>query len=92
MAETDFSKDYDEKNLSVKQIRIRADKEIVKQRKTIVEHPFGTVKRNMDGEYCLTRGLRNVLGEFSLTFFAYNFKRVINIFGVPKLLESIAGQ
>jgi len=81
MAKKDFSKEYNDRDLTVKQIRIAPNKEFVRQRKAIVEHPFGTIKRNMDGGYCLTKGLKNVLGEFSLTFLAYNIKRVINILG-----------
>jgi transposase len=90
MEETDFSKEYNDENLYVKQVRITADKTIVKQRKSIVEHVFGTIKRNMDAEYCLTKGLGNVEGEFSLTFLAYNIKRVINILGVRKMIVNMA--
>ena len=89
MAESDFTKHYDDKGLFVKQIRITPDKELIKQRKSICEHPFGTIKRNMDAGYCLTKGLRNVSGEFSLTFLAYNLKRVINILGVKRLIECV---
>jgi hypothetical protein len=91
MAEEDFSKSYNDTGLSVKQVRIKADKGIVGQRKSIVEHPFGTIKRGMDAGYCLTRGIRTVTGEFSLTFLAYNLKRVINILGCQKLMECLAG-
>jgi hypothetical protein len=87
MAESDFSKIYNDKNLFVKQIRISPNRTLIAQRKSIVEHPFGTVKRNMDAGYCLTKGLRNVSAEFSLTFLAYNLKRVINIMGGNKLIE-----
>jgi len=87
MAESDFSKVYDDKNLHVRQIRITPNKEILKQRKSIVEHPFGTVKRNMDAGYCLTKGYKNVGGEFSLAFLAYNLKRVINIVGSKELIH-----
>jgi len=45
MKEEDFSKEYNEKGFIARQKRIKADKEIVRQRKSIVEHPFGTVKR-----------------------------------------------
>jgi hypothetical protein len=90
MEKKDFSKEYNEQGLAVKQIRIRPDKEIVKQRKSIVEHPFGTIKRAMDAGYCLTKRLKNVSGEFSLTFLAYNLKRVINILGCKRLIENIA--
>jgi hypothetical protein len=31
-----------------------------------------------------------VRGEFSLTVLAYNLKRVLNIVGVPRLLEALA--
>ena len=89
MAEADFSKKYDEEGLVIKQIRIAPNKELVKQRKSIVEHPFGTIKRAMDAGYCLTKGLRNVAGEFSLTFLAYNLKRAINILGCQKLIEGM---
>jgi len=90
MAEKDFSKEYNDLGLLVKQVRIKPDKEIVKQRKCIVEHPFGTIKRNMDSGYCLTKGIKNVLGEFSLTFLAYNLRRVIKILGCGKLIENMA--
>ena len=90
MAEADFSKTYNDKDLSVKQKRIKADKAKIRDRKSIAEHPFGTVKRAMDAGYCLTKGFRGVSGEFSLVFLAYNIKRAINILGVKKLIESMA--
>ena len=86
----DFSMEYNDRDLKVKQLRIKPDNEIIRQRKSIVEHPFGTVKRAMDSGYCLTKGLRNVAGEFALTFLAYNLKRVINLIGGAKLIESMA--
>jgi hypothetical protein len=91
VVEEDFSKPCNDTGLSVKQVRIKADKGIVRRRKSIVGHPFGTIKRGMDAGYCLTRGLRNVTGEFSLTFLAYNLKRVINILGCQKLIGCLAG-
>ena len=45
MAKEDFSKNYNDKSLTVRRMRIKPDKEIMKQRKSIVEHPFGTIKR-----------------------------------------------
>jgi len=90
MEESNFSKVFSDKNLNMKQIRISSDRDIIKQRKCIVEHPFGTIKRNMDAAYCLTRGLKNVSGEFSLAFLAYNIKRAINILGNKKLIECIS--
>jgi len=85
MAEGDFTKECNGGNLAVRQVRVKADKGKTDQRKSIVEHPFGTVKRAMDAGYCLTKGLRNVTGEFSLSFLAYNIKRAVNILGGTRL-------
>ena len=59
-------------------------------RKTLVDHPFGTMKRSMDHGYFLCRGLAKVRAEFSLTVFAYNLKRTITIVGVPRLIAALA--
>jgi len=87
LSKKDFDKPYNDRDLAVKQIRIKGDPALIKQRMSIVEHPFGTIKQAMDAGYCLTKGLRNVAGEFSLVFLAYNLKRVINILGCKKLIE-----
>ena len=90
MPQKDFSKEYHDQGLAVKQVRIKPDKEKIEQRKSIVEHPFGTVKCAMDARSCLTKGIKNVLGEFSLTFLAYNLKRAIKLLGCGKLAETMA--
>ena len=90
MPRGDFSKEYNDQGLAVKQVRIKPDKELIDQRKCIVEHPFGTVKCAMDARSCLTKGIKNVMGEFSLTFLAYNLKRAIKLLGCGKLIESMA--
>ncbi|MDR0511683.1 MAG: IS1182 family transposase [Treponema sp.] len=90
MPRENFSKEYNDQDLTVKQVRIKPDEEKIKQRKSIVEHPFGTVKCAMDTRHCLTKGIKNVIGEFSLTFLAYNLKRAIKLIGCRKLVESMA--
>ncbi|HXI11764.1 MAG TPA: transposase [Thermoanaerobaculia bacterium] len=70
--------------------RVDANPELMRRRKAIVEHPFGTIKRWMNQSYFLMRGLDNVRAEFSLSALAYNLKRVLAIVGVPALLEAIA--
>jgi hypothetical protein len=90
MDEADFSKEYNDEDLVVKQIHIAPKKEIYDQRKSLSEHPFGTIKRSMDAGYCLLKGKEKVRGEFSLIFLAYNLKRAINILGGKKLIESMA--
>ena len=81
MAEMSFTKAFDDKNLHVRQMRVKVDAATVGERKSIVEHPFGTIKRAIDAGYCLTEGLGNVVSEFSLSFLAYNIKRAISILG-----------
>ena len=70
--------------------RVAANPDLMRRRKAIVEHPFGTIKRWMNQAYFLMRGLKNVRAEFSLSALAYNLKRVIAIIGVPGLLQAIA--
>ena len=70
--------------------RVRSSPEKVKLRKTLAEHPFGTIKHHMDQGHFLMRGLPNVRAEMSLTTLAYNIKRVIKILGVPKMVEALA--
>jgi hypothetical protein len=90
LPESGFSKTYNDQGLSVNQVRIGADRSLEKERKSIVEHPFGRIKRAMDGGYCLCKGKGKVEGEFVLLFLAYNKKRVINILGVGNLLKALA--
>ena len=89
MKKKDFTKEHNADKLYVRQIYIAPDPAIIEQRKALVEHPFGTVKRTMDAGYLLTRGKPKVTGEFSLVFLAYNLKRVINIMGAKKLIEAM---
>ncbi len=69
--------------------RVHDNPQVMKQRKQIVEHPFGTIKRAMNQSYFLMRGLPKVRAEMSLTVLAYNLKRVLNILGVERLLEVV---
>jgi len=67
----------------------RANKKLYAERKSICEHPFGTVKRALGFTYFLTRGTENVRTESLLHFLAYNFTRLINIMGTKKLREAM---
>jgi hypothetical protein len=71
------------------QQRVAANPEMMKQRKQIVEHPFGTIKHWWDQGHFLMCGLQKVRAEFSLSALAYNLKRVINILGVSHLMASL---
>jgi len=63
-------------------------KEIVKRRGSIVEHPFGTIKRTLGWDHYLVRGKEKVSGENALIMFSYNFKRLLNLIGI-KLFQKL---
>ena len=63
--------------------------DIYKQRRCIVEHPFGTVKRSLGYSYFLRREMENVDAETASMFIAYNFKRLLTMFSTRKLLEML---
>ena len=79
----------DEHILERMEERLKANPQIMNQRKQIVEHPFGTIKHTNNQGYFLMKGLEKVQGEFSLSALVYNMKRVINIVGVPKLMAAL---
>lgn len=70
--------------------RIRGQPQLLKQRKTLAEHPFGTIKRAMDQGYFLLKGIEKVSTETGLTVLSYNLKRVLNIMGVEQMISSLA--
>lgn len=69
--------------------RVEDNKKLYIQRQCLVEHPFGTLKRNMNFSYLLLRNFEKVIGEISLAFFVYNLKRVMNIIGVKELIKPL---
>jgi Transposase DDE domain len=69
--------------------RLKAHPEYRIERSSLLEHPFGTLKRGMNQGYFLLKGLEKVRGEFSLSALAYNLKRVFNIVRVEKLISAI---
>lgn len=58
-------------------------------RKTLVEHPFGTMKRAMNQGYLLLKGKQKVRGEFGWTCIAYNMRRAINAVGTMGLVAHL---
>lgn len=70
--------------------RNRGRPEIQRQRSSLIEHVFGTLKRAMGHNYFLTRGSENVSAEFSLAALCYNFKRVSSIKGIEAMRQAFA--
>lgn len=69
--------------------RVAQRPDLIALRKTIVEHPFGTIKRAMNQGYLLLKRLPNVTAEISLTVLSYNLNRVMNILGVQNLMKAL---
>jgi len=65
--------------------RMRLEPWKLEARKSIVEHPFGTMKRAFNQGYLLLKGLRKVTGEVGFTMLAYNMRRAINVLGAGAL-------
>jgi transposase len=70
--------------------RVAANPQIMRRRKAIIEHCFGTIKRSLGYDYFLCRGLRNVATEINLTVLAYNLKRACNLVGVKNLIAAVS--
>jgi hypothetical protein len=70
--------------------RLDRDPDLMTQRRSTVEHPFGTIKAWMGATHFQMRRLRNVRTEMALNVLAYNMKRVINLIGVRSLLKAMA--
>jgi hypothetical protein len=66
-------------------------KTLIRKRKELVEHPFGTIKRTLGFGHFLQRGLEAVGAEFQFSCFIYNLKRVLNIVPLSTLMEALSG-
>ena len=62
---------------------------MMKLRRRIVEHPFGTIKAWMGHTHFLMKRLKNVKTEISLHILAYNLKRVMAILGNGPLMAAM---
>ncbi|MCG8330276.1 MAG: transposase, partial [Chitinophagales bacterium] len=72
--------------------RVKANWEKYRRRQSIVEHPFGTMKRSWGYTYTLMKGKEKVGGEFGLIYTSYNFRRVVSILGVKEIIEQLKGR
>jgi transposase len=77
--------DYIEDNKS----RTMLNKETYGRRQQIIEHPFGTIKRQWGYDYTLMKGLKNVSGEWAIIFWVYNLRRCLTILGEKELRKRL---
>ena len=80
-------------NIENNKKRIVGSEKLYKRRQAIVEHPFGTIKRQWGFSYIITKhGMQRASSDFGFTMVAYNLKRLVNCIGLNELkqyLESI---
>jgi hypothetical protein len=70
--------------------RVARRPDLLRRRKAIIEHCFGTIKRSFGYDYFLCRGKRQVTTEVNLTILAYNLKRACNLVGVTNLIAALS--
>jgi len=70
-------------------MKTKENKKKIVKRKEIVEHPFGTIKRNWGFGYFMQRGINNVKAEFSFICFIYNLKRVLHLVQLEDLFGAL---
>ena len=59
-----------------------------RKRQSIVEHPYGTIKRQWGFNYILTKqGIERAESDVGLMFVAYNLRRIINIIGKDNIMK-----
>ncbi len=69
--------------------RVQENPEYYRQRQQLIEHQFGTLKRQWHFEYTLLKGKEKVLSEVYLIFTIYNLRRSLSILGYNGLMERI---
>lgn len=65
---------------------IQENKQLYRKRQQIVEHPYGTIKRQWGFNYIITKkGIQRAEADFGFIMTAYNLRRLINIIGIKEL-------
>ena len=60
--------------------------QLYQKRQAIVEHPYGTIKRQWGFNYIITKkGIEHASADVGLIFSAYNLRRLISIVGLNQL-------
>jgi len=68
--------------------RVKQNETYYKRRQSIVEHPYGTLKRQWGFNYIITKkGLERASADIGFMMIAYNLRRLINIIGLQSFRE-----
>ena len=77
-------------NIENNKKRVRDSEKLYKQRQAIVEHPFGTIKRQWGFNYIITKKyIERAEADFGFTMIAYNLRRLIKLIGQKALQKSL---
>jgi hypothetical protein len=71
------------------QERLDKDPNQLAVRSMTVEHPYGTIKSWMGATHFKMRRLKNVATEMALHVLAYNMTRVMNMMGIPAMINAM---
>ena len=76
--------DYYEAN----RVNVKEKEQLYKRRQAIVEHPYGTIKRQWGFSYVITKkGICRAGSDVGFMFIAYNLRRIGNILTMNRLKE-----
>ncbi|WP_052158242.1 IS1182 family transposase [Lacinutrix jangbogonensis] len=76
--------------LDINKNNISKNPEIYAQRQAIVEHPFGTMKRQWGFDHIMTKKTKErASADVGFIFIAYNLKRIMNSIGIDRLIKHI---
>jgi transposase len=76
---------------ALQRMQQRTTADVMRLRRSIVEHPFATLKYRIFGHpRFLLRGLGGAQTEISLAALVYNLKRMMNVLGGQKLAAALA--
>lgn len=68
--------------------RVQHNQSYYKRRQAIVEHPYGTIKRQWGFNHIMTKkGIERASADVGLIMTAYNLRRLINIIGLKTLMK-----
>ena len=71
------------------QARLDKKPDMMIARRSLVEHPFGTIKSWTSSTHLLTKTLARVSTEMSLHVLSYNMKRAIRLLGTQTIIDTI---
>ncbi len=69
--------------------RVLDNPDYYKLRRAIIEHPFGTLKRQWGFTFTIMRGKTNVMSEAYILMIIYNLKRCLSILGETDFRDKI---